>query len=177
MEKTLLKILYFGISICLCFFVANAAPTVKKLGTQAGTNNAAPIKTTTSTPGRVSSVRFDTTTTTTAAPKKVSSTNVDSTRLLPSSKYLQVAHSLKPATSTGSAITPTPSSEDISGLKDHVNNTEVHVTSVEKETWNEKQDPLTAGPGIEIEDNVISATMKLPVGSEDAPRTAPIWVE
>ena len=188
MKKQIMKIIFSGIIGVMVFANANAAPTVKKLGTQVPTNSVAPVKTNTVTSNRAASVRFDTAKTTTAAPKKASPTEVDSSRMLPSSKYLQVAHSVKPGTSTGSGTTPAPSSEEIIVIKDritavendmndHINNTEVHVTASEKEVWNEKQDRLTAGEGIEIEDNVISATMRLPVGSEDAPHTAPIWVE
>jgi hypothetical protein len=62
-------------------------------------------------------------------------------------------------------------------MQDHINNTDVHVTLGDKDKWNDKQDALTAGEGIVIEENVISSVMKLPVGSENAPRTAPIWIE
>lgn len=40
----------------------------------------------------------------------------------------------------------------------HTANTTVHVSQAEKDTWNAKQDALSAGTGIEISGNVISAT-------------------
>lgn len=43
-------------------------------------------------------------------------------------------------------------------LTAHTANTTVHVTASEKSTWNGKQDVLSAGTGISITDNVISAT-------------------
>lgn len=43
-------------------------------------------------------------------------------------------------------------------LTAHTSNTTVHVTSAEKDAWNAKQDALSAGTGIEISGNVISAT-------------------
>lgn len=43
-------------------------------------------------------------------------------------------------------------------LTAHTANTTVHVTSAEKDAWNAKQDALSAGTGIEISGNVISAT-------------------
>ena len=43
-------------------------------------------------------------------------------------------------------------------LTAHTANTTVHVTQSEKNTWNSKQDVLSAGTGIDISNNVISAT-------------------
>lgn len=43
-------------------------------------------------------------------------------------------------------------------LSDHMLDTVSHVTSTEKSTWDNKQDKLTAGENITIQDNVISAT-------------------
>jgi hypothetical protein len=62
-------------------------------------------------------------------------------------------------------------------LAEHVQNQDVHVREGERETWNAKQDALTAGPGIDISDGVISSVMSLPVGGEQGQRSAPIWVE
>ena len=39
----------------------------------------------------------------------------------------------------------------------HANNTDIHVTAADKTTWSGKQDALTAGDNITIENNVISA--------------------
>nr|MBQ0091106.1 hypothetical protein [Candidatus Enterousia merdequi] len=75
---------------------------------------------------------------------------------------------------------------DLDGMKQdmqgHIENQDVHVTTGDKENWNAKQDALEAGEGVVIEKNeegfnVISSVMKIPVGSETAPRTAPIWIE
>ena len=198
MKKTLFKILFSLMIVCSFYMQANAAPTVKKLGTPSAATKSTTVKTdsTAAMPNRAASVRFDTAKTVTSTPKKVTSTETDTTARLPSSKYLQVVHSIKPENTSGTGgVAPTPSSGDVIVIKDqldavendvntlrqdfddHVNNTDVHVTVSEKEIWNDKQDALTAGEGIEIENNVISATMKLPVGSEDAPHTAPIWIE
>ena len=43
-------------------------------------------------------------------------------------------------------------------LTAHTADSTVHVTSSEKSSWNGKQDALSAGTGISITDNVISAT-------------------
>ena len=67
---------------------------------------------------------------------------------------------------TESAITQAVSGKADSSAVTEVNNaltahtadTTVHVTSSEKATWNGKQDTLSAGTGIEISGNVISAT-------------------
>ena len=42
-------------------------------------------------------------------------------------------------------------------IQQHAENTEIHVTSAEKDTWNNKQNALTAGNGITIIDDIISA--------------------
>lgn len=47
---------------------------------------------------------------------------------------------------------------DLSALTSHTANTSIHVTASEKSNWNGKQDQLTAGSGITIVNNVISAT-------------------
>ena len=198
MKKTLVKILCSLIMVCSFYMQANAAPTVKKLGTSSVATKSATVKSDSAAvmPNRAASVRFDTSKTVSSAPKKVTSTETDTTARLPASKYLQVVHSVKPENISGSGgVTPTPASGDVivikdqldavendvntlrQDLSDHVNNTDVHVTATEKDVWNDKQERLTPGEGIEIENSVISATMKLPVGSQDAPHTAPIWVE
>ena len=45
-----------------------------------------------------------------------------------------------------------------SSLTAHTANTDIHTTSAEKSVWNGKQDALTAGSGISINNNVISVT-------------------
>lgn len=47
---------------------------------------------------------------------------------------------------------------ETTALTAHTANTNIHVTTTEKNTWNNKQNKLTAGTGINITNNVISAT-------------------
>lgn len=47
-------------------------------------------------------------------------------------------------------------------IADHIANADIHTTSAEKSVWNNKQDTLTAGNGIVIENNVISTTAPVP---------------
>lgn len=47
---------------------------------------------------------------------------------------------------------------DLSAFTAHTADTTIHVTASEKSNWNGKQDQLTAGSGITIVNNVISAT-------------------
>lgn len=51
------------------------------------------------------------------------------------------------------------SKADETELNSHINNSTVHVSSTDKSNWDGKQDALTAGEGIDIENNVISCTV------------------
>lgn len=199
MKKTFLKFLCSALIMIPFCINANAVPTVKKLGTSNVSNVSGLKSGNTATPARAASVRFDATKTATkSAPavvtkaKNTSTENTTDSRL-PSGRYLQVAHSIR--TEPSATVKPTPTSEEMVEVKDrilaaendietikqdlddHAKDADIHVSVSEKEIWNEKQDALVAGEGIKIEENVISSIMKLPVGSETAPRTAPIWVE
>lgn len=46
----------------------------------------------------------------------------------------------------------------ITNFNSHSGNTDIHVTASEKQTWNAKQNALTAGSGISIQNDVISVT-------------------
>ncbi len=171
--------------------VAVAAPTVKKLGTNTPSVTAS-VSAGSAMPARAASTRFDTAKPVTKANPAVATTSKSSGNAADNSrlsvgKYMQVVHSIKPEATAGSGTPGISSGEAVAlkdeitstthGLREHVENTDVHVSASEKETWNEKQDSLTAGDGITIEDSVISSVMNLPVGSENGPRTAPMWIE
>ena len=64
--------------------------------------------------------------------------------------YVDAATSGKADTSAVTAVNNT--------LTAHTSDTTIHVTSADKTAWNGKQDALSAGTGIEISGNVISAT-------------------
>ncbi len=71
----------------------------------------------------------------------------------------------------------------VSNMNGHISDTNSHVSASDRNNWNSKQDALTAGMGISIENGVISSTggnmenIKIPVGSETATPTATIWIE
>lgn len=52
----------------------------------------------------------------------------------------------------------------------HIADTTVHVTSADKTAWNAKQDALTAGTGIDITNNVITASYPVLVSYDSANR-------
>lgn len=52
----------------------------------------------------------------------------------------------------------------------HLADTTVHVTAADKTAWNAKQDALTAGTGIDITSNVISASYPALVSYDSANR-------
>jgi len=203
MKHQILKMAFLGFVGACVAFGANAAPTVKKLGTTNVVRTGAATTKTDSgaNAGRVSSVRVTPSTSSAfkavaAAPKAtVKTTDANaaaadgSAARLSLGKYLNSANVVK---SSASAELSTHDSVvlrdrvtavegDIQTIKqdmsDHAGNNDIHVTVSEKEAWNAKQDELTAGDGISIENSVISADMKVPVGSETGPRTASIWVE
>lgn len=59
----------------------------------------------------------------------------------------------------GNAINSGITSDKVDEYDDHIKNTDIHVTLEDKEEWSGKQDKLTPGPGISIDDdNVISCT-------------------
>lgn len=47
----------------------------------------------------------------------------------------------------------------VSSYSSHIGNTSIHVTSGEKETWNGKQNALTEGTGITLQNNTISVDL------------------
>lgn len=57
-----------------------------------------------------------------------------------------------------SAMTSGITSGKVSTYDTHVSDTNIHVTTAEKQLWNGKQDALTAGSNIQIDGNIISAT-------------------
>ena len=72
---------------------------------------------------------------------------------------ITAAVSGKADTSGMTAYTSTATTSELSGtVTAHTSNTDIHVTSSDKTTWNAKQDALTAGNGIDITSNVISVT-------------------
>ena len=190
----------------LFLFDANAVPTVKKLGVSNNvvrTNNNATTNTNGSSVSRISSTRLNTAKPVKVS--SVSSDNYVATKTtnvsVPDSnesrlslgKYLHSVNVNKPE---AIGTTPSVASKDFIDLtervskteadietvtqdfEEHIKNEDIHVTLDDKDRWNEKQDALTAGDGIKISDQgVISSVMLLPVGSEDAKPTAPIWIQ
>lgn len=67
------------------------------------------------------------------------------------------------------------SQSDLDALNDvvssHVSNADVHVTTIDKQVWNSKQNALTAGSGISIQNDVISITG----GPDTFVETTPIY--
>lgn len=201
MINKILKVSFVCMACAGVLFSANAAPTVKKLGGVA----AVPARTdTSSTTSRLGSARLNTNSAKivkpVAKPTSVSTSTAASTTDSNASrislgKYLHGANVVKQNANNAAYEDPNLASRDslilrdqISALEgdvadvkqdmqDHIDNTNVHVSFEEKEVWNNKQDTLTAGDGISINDGVISSAMKIPVGSENAPRTAPMWIE
>lgn len=66
------------------------------------------------------------------------------------------------STASGAATTANNAATTANGaataISQHAGDTAIHVTSTEKNTWNNKQNALTAGEGITIIDDVISAS-------------------
>ena len=174
----------------------DAAPTVKKFGG----NNITSVKADNSSVSRVGSVRLNTSNTVKPATVKTSvatnSNTVDSnSSRISLGKYLHGANVVKQNAAQAAYEDPNLASRDslilrdkisevegdVSDIKqemtDHINNTVVHVTTEDKEIWNEKQDALTAGDGIKIDGRVISSVVKVPVGSEHSTTTVPMWLE
>ena len=201
MKKQMLTLSFLGFLGILFVSIADAAPTVKKLGmsnntvrTTANTNTGSVAKVDSASGQRLSSVRLNaakpvktTTAVTTAKTAKVSGADTNESRLS-LGKYLHGAN----VTKTGTSVTPGTAGvvsgdfkvleENVESVKsdfeDHIKNTDIHVSAEEKETWNAKQDALTPSDSVRISnDGVITSVMLLPVGSENAKPTAPIWIQ
>ena len=195
MVKKILRLSLAGL-LCIGFALsANAAATVKKFGGTAVT----PTKTSNTSSSRTGSVRLNASNGVKAAVKTKTVSNVNTSDSNASrislGKYLHGANVVKQNAANSAYEDPNLASRDslilrdkISAnegeiadvkqeMEDHINNKDIHVTLEDKDVWNGKQDALSAGKGINIEEGVISATMKLPVGSETGERRAAIWVE
>ena len=202
MKKQILNLSFLGIIGALFLTNADAAPTVKKLGT---TNNVVRttntgVKSDSSNLSRASSARFNSAkpvVKTTSAPvvKTTNTAVADSNDArLSLGKYLHSVNVNK-ATPSGTGTAGVASNDFIElkdrvtkneadiatatqDFKDHIDDADIHVSLEDKDKWNDKQDALTAGDGIKINDRgVISSVMLLPVGSENAKPSAPIWIE
>ncbi|MBR5903973.1 MAG: hypothetical protein IKZ49_00375 [Alphaproteobacteria bacterium] len=77
--------------------------------------------------------------------------------------------------SVDTSILPADTSDAVSDLQgrmttteSHILDSDVHVTTVEKSYWDSKQDTLSAGEGIVINDGVISADVDMNIVVDDA---------
>lgn len=204
MKKQILNLSFVGIIGALFLTHADAAPTVKKLGTANNvvrtTSAGSAVKSEGSNLSRVSSARMNTAKPikTTVSPV-VKTTTADvavsdtSEARLSLGKYLHGANVSKTNPSGNTAgvasndfielkerVTKTETDIETAtqDFKDHIEDADIHVSLDDKDKWNAKQDALTPAEDgtIVIEDGVIRSVVLLPVGKGKTP-SAPMWIE